>query len=37
VDPETCQQVNVSGTQNVLELARRTGTPHVVFASSSSV
>jgi UDP-glucuronate 4-epimerase len=37
VDPETCQQVNVSGTQNVLELARRGGTPHVVFASSSSV
>jgi UDP-glucuronate 4-epimerase len=37
VDPETCQQVNVSGTQNILELARHTGTPHVVFASSSSV
>lgn len=37
VDPETCQQINVSGTQNVLELARRSGTPHVVFASSSSV
>jgi UDP-glucuronate 4-epimerase len=37
VDPETCQQVNVSGTQNILELARQTGTPHVVFASSSSV
>jgi UDP-glucuronate 4-epimerase len=37
VDPETCQQINVSGTQNVLELARHTGTPHVVFASSSSV
>ena len=37
VDPETCQQINVSGTQNILELARRSGTPHVVFASSSSV
>jgi UDP-glucuronate 4-epimerase len=37
VDPETCQQVNVSGTQNILELARHTGTPQVVFASSSSV
>ena len=37
VDPETCQQINVSGTQQVLELARHTGTPHVVFASSSSV
>jgi UDP-glucuronate 4-epimerase len=37
IDPETCQQVNVSGTQNILELARHTGTPHVVFASSSSV
>ena len=37
IDPETCQQVNVSGTQNILELARRSGTPHVVFASSSSV
>jgi len=37
IDPETCQQVNVSGTQNILELARHTGTPQVVFASSSSV
>jgi UDP-glucuronate 4-epimerase len=37
LDPETCQQVNVSGTQNILELARQSGTPHVVFASSSSV
>jgi len=37
IDPETCQQVNVSGTQNMLEFARATGTPHVVFASSSSV
>lgn len=37
IDPEACQQVNVSGTQNILELARHTGTPQVVFASSSSV
>ena len=37
IDPETSQQVNVSGTQNILELARQSGTPHVVFASSSSV
>jgi UDP-glucuronate 4-epimerase len=37
LDPQTCQAINVAGTQNVLELARRSGTPHVVFASSSSV
>jgi UDP-glucuronate 4-epimerase len=36
-DPRTYQDVNVAGTQNILELARQTGTPHVVFASSSSV
>ena len=36
-DPLTYQQVNVAGTQNILELARCSGTPHVVFASSSSV
>jgi UDP-glucuronate 4-epimerase len=37
LDPQACQEVNVAGTQNVLELARRSGTPHIVFASSSSV
>ena len=36
-DPRTYQEVNVAGTQNILELARLSGTPHVVFASSSSV
>jgi UDP-glucuronate 4-epimerase len=36
-DPRTYQDVNVTGTQNILELARQSGTPHVVFASSSSV
>ena len=36
-DPIGYQQVNVIGTQNVLELARERGIPHVVFASSSSV
>jgi UDP-glucuronate 4-epimerase len=36
-DPRTYQDVNVTGTQNLLELARQTRTPHVVFASSSSV
>jgi len=36
-DPLAYQEVNVAGTQNFLELARRSGTPHVVFASSSSV
>jgi len=36
-DPRTYQEVNVAGTQNILELARQSGTPHVVFASSSSV
>jgi UDP-glucuronate 4-epimerase len=36
-DPIGYQQVNVIGTQNVLELARERGISHVVFASSSSV
>ena len=36
-DPRTYQEVNVAGTQNILELAWQSGTPHVVFASSSSV
>ncbi|MEX2501140.1 MAG: GDP-mannose 4,6-dehydratase [Trueperaceae bacterium] len=36
-DPVGYQQVNVMGTQHLLELARRWGTPQFVFASSSSV
>jgi UDP-glucuronate 4-epimerase len=36
-DPVGYQDVNVAGTQQVLELARRTGVRQVVFASSSSV
>jgi UDP-glucuronate 4-epimerase len=36
-DPLLYQQVNVGGTQNLLELARQWGTPQFVFASSSSV
>lgn len=36
-DPFTYQEVNVAGTQNLLELARRWGVPQFVFASSSSV
>lgn len=36
-DPRSYQEVNVAGTQNILEFARLSGTPHVVFASSSSV
>jgi UDP-glucuronate 4-epimerase len=36
-DPLTYQDVNVRGTQNLLELARRLGIPRFVFASSSSV
>jgi UDP-glucuronate 4-epimerase len=36
-DPVTYQDVNVRGTQNLLELARVWGTPQFVFASSSSV
>jgi len=36
-DPLTYQQVNVQGTQNLLELAKETGCKQFVFASSSSV
>jgi UDP-glucuronate 4-epimerase len=36
-DPLGYQDVNVRGTQNMLELARQWGTPQFVFASSSSV
>jgi UDP-glucuronate 4-epimerase len=36
-DPTTYQEVNVRGTQNLLELARERKIPHFVFASSSSV
>jgi len=36
-DPLGYQEVNVQGTQNMLELARELGVPHFVFASSSSV
>jgi UDP-glucuronate 4-epimerase len=36
-DPVGYQHVNVTGTQLLLELARRTGTRQFVFASSSSV
>ena len=35
--PLTYQDVNVRGTHNLLEAARRLRVPHVVFASSSSV
>ena len=35
--PLTYQDVNVTGTQNLLEIARRQKIPHFVFASSSSV
>jgi UDP-glucuronate 4-epimerase len=35
--PLPYQDVNVRGTQNLLELARRWGVPQFVFASSSSV
>jgi UDP-glucuronate 4-epimerase len=35
--PLTYQDVNVRGTHNLLEAARRLKVPHVVFASSSSV
>lgn len=37
IDPIAYQQVNVIGTQNLLELARRWGVKQFVFASSSSV
>jgi len=36
-DPKTYQDVNVAGTQNVLEFARSRDIPQFVFASSSSV
>ena len=36
-DPVLSQETNVGGTQNVLEVARVRGVPHVVFASSTSV
>ena len=36
-DPVTYQEVNVGGTQNLLELARQWSVPQFVFASSSSV
>lgn len=36
-DPITYQEVNVTGTQNMLELARERGVKQFVFASSSSV
>jgi UDP-glucuronate 4-epimerase len=36
-DPVGYQQVNVAGTQLILELARTAGVPQFVFASSSSV
>jgi UDP-glucuronate 4-epimerase len=36
-DPLTYQDVNVRGTQNLLELARERHVPQFVFASSSSV
>jgi len=36
-DPVGYQETNVKGTQNMLELARRTGVKQFVFASSSSV
>jgi UDP-glucuronate 4-epimerase len=36
-DPSTYQDVNVAGTQNVLELAKSLRIPQVVFGSSSSV
>lgn len=36
-DPVTCQEVNVLGTQNLLEIARERGVEQFVFASSSSV
>src|ERR1051325_341752 len=36
-DPVGYQEVNVRGTQNLLELTRTWGVRHFVFASSSSV
>lgn len=37
VDPIRYQNVNVGGTQNILELARLIGVEHIVYGSSSSV
>jgi UDP-glucuronate 4-epimerase len=37
VEPVAFQRTNVTGTQNLLELARERGIEHFVFASSSSV
>jgi UDP-glucuronate 4-epimerase len=37
LDPQAYQRANVTGTQNLLELARVRGVPQFVFASSSSV
>jgi UDP-glucuronate 4-epimerase len=36
-DPVSYQEVNVTGTQNLLEIARELNVPQFVFASSSSV
>lgn len=36
-DPMTAHHVNVTGTMEVLEAARRAGNPHLVLAGSSSV
>ena len=36
-DPVRCQEINVAGTHNLLELARARGIRQFVFASSSSV
>jgi UDP-glucuronate 4-epimerase len=36
-DPTAYQDVNLRGTQNLLEIARERAIPHFVFASSSSV
>jgi UDP-glucose 4-epimerase len=37
LEPETCFDVNVRGTENLLEAARRQGVRRVVFASSAAV
>lgn len=36
-DPFAYARSNYAGTQNIFELAHRNGSPHIVFASSSSV
>lgn len=36
-DPATGQRVNVDGTRNVLEAARRAGTRHIVYTSTLAV